>query len=99
MDCGKAPPDLDPRHKIMHKRSHKPKKHKLGHKRVVGGKDSRPGAWPWQVLLQWANGSVNNHRSYCGGAILSKDFVLTAAHCQLRPQRGNCIIKQISIYY
>ena len=54
-------------------------------KRIVGGNAADPGEWPWQVLLQWENGTASYKRycnsSYCSGAILSKYFVLTAAHC------------------
>ena len=54
-------------------------------KRIVGGNAADPGEWPWQVLLQWENGTAIYKRmsnwSYCGGAILSKHFILTAAHC------------------
>ncbi|XP_077786216.1 coagulation factor X-like isoform X2 [Podarcis muralis] len=44
--------------------------------RVVGGSFCRPGGCPWQVLLQ-------NKRGYgfCGGSLISSQWVLTAAHC------------------
>lgn len=48
-----------------------------GSKRIVGGERSDPGEWPWQVLLNY----TEEEDSYCGGAILSKHFVLTASHC------------------
>ena len=56
-------------------------------KRIVGGKFADPGEWPWQALLQWQNGTGvykrESNTTFCGGAILSKHFVLTAAHCKL----------------
>ena len=65
-------------------------------KRIVGGNAADPGEWPWQVLLQWENGTAIYKRysnlSYCGGAILSKHFILTAAHCYLN---GKFNISQI----
>ena len=44
-------------------------------KRIIGGRKSKEGEWPWQVYLNSSNGE------YCGGAILSEHFILTASHC------------------
>ncbi|XP_062988494.1 coagulation factor VII-like isoform X2 [Elgaria multicarinata webbii] len=44
--------------------------------RIIGGSFCHPGGCPWQVLIQ-------NHRGYgfCGGSLISSQWVLTAAHC------------------
>uniref|UniRef100_A0A8C4RH67 Acrosin n=1 Tax=Erpetoichthys calabaricus TaxID=27687 RepID=A0A8C4RH67_ERPCA len=42
---------------------------------VIGGSDSLPGAWPWQVSLQY------NFEHKCEGSIISNNWILTAAHC------------------
>ncbi|XP_078062863.1 acrosin-like [Mustelus asterias] len=47
--------------------------------RVVGGQDALPGAWPWQVSVQYRQDSMSWH--VCGGAIIDSRWVLTAAHC------------------
>nr|XP_049584098.1 granzyme B-like isoform X8 [Syngnathus scovelli] len=44
---------------------------------IVGGKESEPHSKAYMVSLQHANGSHE-----CGGVLIRKDFVLTAAHCQ-----------------
>ncbi|XP_030640923.1 elastase 2 like [Chanos chanos] len=47
--------------------------------RVVGGVDVRAHSWPWQISLQYT--SSGNWYHTCGGTLISKDWVLTAAHC------------------
>ncbi|XP_028301664.1 elastase-1-like [Gouania willdenowi] len=47
--------------------------------RVVGGEVARPNSWPWQISLQYKSGSRFYHT--CGGTLIKRDWVLTAAHC------------------
>ena len=50
-------------------------------KRIFGGKESQPGEWPWMVTIMTKRSSGIKPTKICGGAILSKHFILTAAHC------------------
>ncbi|XP_072350843.1 transmembrane protease serine 12-like [Scyliorhinus torazame] len=47
--------------------------------RVLGGQDALPGAWPWQVSVQFRLREFRWH--VCGGMIIDRRWVLTAAHC------------------
>uniref|UniRef100_V5HCS8 Putative trypsin-like serine protease n=1 Tax=Ixodes ricinus TaxID=34613 RepID=V5HCS8_IXORI len=44
--------------------------------RIINGTEATPGRWPWMVGLYTAE-----DRFYCGGVLISRQFVLTAAHC------------------
>ncbi|XP_027047208.1 chymotrypsinogen B-like [Pocillopora damicornis] len=43
--------------------------------RVVNGENASPHSWPWQISLRV------NGRHICGGSLIDKDWVVTAAHC------------------
>ncbi|NWI11820.1 OVCH2 protein, partial [Crypturellus soui] len=43
--------------------------------RVIGGEEAVPYSWPWQVSVQISDEHI------CGGAVLAKEWVVTAAHC------------------
>ncbi|MPC28803.1 Chymotrypsin BII [Portunus trituberculatus] len=43
--------------------------------RIVGGKEATPHAWPHQVAL------FIDDMYFCGGSLISDEWVLTAAHC------------------
>uniref|UniRef100_H9GC52 Peptidase S1 domain-containing protein n=1 Tax=Anolis carolinensis TaxID=28377 RepID=H9GC52_ANOCA len=43
--------------------------------RIVGGDDATNGAWPWQVAV------LRSYYFICGGSLIDKEWVLSAAHC------------------
>lgn len=47
---------------------------------IVGGQESEPGEWPWQVGLVFRGYDAFNGQ-FCGGSLLAPRWVVTAAHC------------------
>ncbi|XP_034044824.1 ovochymase-2 [Thalassophryne amazonica] len=47
--------------------------------RVVNGIEAVPHSWPWQVSMQLS--LTTSYRHICGGSLIHKQWVLTAAHC------------------
>ncbi|KAK8766775.1 hypothetical protein V5799_006448 [Amblyomma americanum] len=50
--------------------------------RIVGGRNSFFGEWPWQVLVKEATWLGLFIKNKCGGVLISDRYALTAAHCQ-----------------
>ncbi|KAM7014987.1 LOW QUALITY PROTEIN: transmembrane protease serine 9-like [Tautogolabrus adspersus] len=50
-----------------------------GYSRIVNGEEAVPHSWPWQVSLQDYTGF-----HFCGGSLISENWVVTAAHCSIR---------------
>ncbi|KAI1289965.1 Clotting factor B [Halotydeus destructor] len=52
---------------------------------IVGGWDAVPNSWPFAVAIFQRSSKDPNKRSFiCGGSILNRRFIITAAHCVVR---------------
>ena len=49
----------------------------LNPQQIVGGSNARPGDWPWQVGFARAGSTF----VYCGGTLVSDEWIISAAHC------------------
>ncbi|XP_037068009.1 clotting factor B-like isoform X2 [Pollicipes pollicipes] len=52
--------------------------------RIIGGRIAEPNAWPWLAALGYEF-TENKIEFFCGGALLTDQHVLTAAHC-IKPE-------------
>ena len=48
---------------------------------IMGGEVAAPGAWPWQVVLIDPSAGSDLDGFFCGGSLISAEWVVTAAHC------------------
>ncbi|KFQ84878.1 Granzyme A, partial [Phoenicopterus ruber ruber] len=53
---------------------------------IIGGRVVRPHSWPFMAAIQTKDGTV------CGGALVEKQWVLTAAHCQLNKSEVRVVL-------
>jgi secreted trypsin-like serine protease len=53
--------------------------------KIIGGVKSPPNSWPFQAGLLIAAQSDNFLAQFCGGSVIDEEFVLTAAHCVVKP--------------
>jgi uncharacterized repeat protein (TIGR02543 family) len=56
--------------------------------KIVGGSDQPISYAPWQVALLYSSKSSNFQGQFCGGSIISREWIVTAAHC-LDVEPGN----------
>ncbi|CAI9554819.1 unnamed protein product [Staurois parvus] len=59
--------------------------------RIVGGRDCKLGECPWQALL-----ISDENEPFCGGTILSNQFILTAAHCMNQTKFFKVVVGEVN---
>jgi len=64
--------------------------------RVVGGDVARPNSWPWQISLQYKSGSGFRHT--CGGTLIERGWVMTAAHCVDSKRTWRVVLGEHDLY-
>merc|ERR1719290_295038 len=53
---------------------------------IVNGKNAKEGAYPWQASIQQRGSHI------CGASIISRNWLLTAAHCKEYPARMYTVV-------
>ncbi|MGB0388758.1 MAG: trypsin-like serine protease [Ardenticatenaceae bacterium] len=68
---------------------------------IVGGQVAQAGAWPWQVALidpnQVGSGPNFLNAQFCGGSLIDREWVVTAAHCLETEEGGVTAASDVNI--
>lgn len=67
--------------------------------RIFGGEEANAADWPWMTALRIAFN--DNTNGFCGGQLISPDWVLTAAHCLVKEGSGSdpVFASRAALYY
>ena len=62
-----------------------------GNERIINGENALEGSWPWVVSLKKIQ-SFGSLSIFCGGSLIEKDLVVTAAHCMDNININNFVV-------
>ncbi|CAG2115618.1 unnamed protein product [Medioppia subpectinata] len=63
------------------------------HRRIVGGREAEPRAFPWIAAL----GTQGEFLPFCGGTLISNQYVVSAAHC-FRNRRPDQLVVRLGAH-
>ena len=68
---------------------------------IVGGREAKIGQFPWMALLGYDPSAVSGSEIFylCGGSVINKHYVLTAAHCINTENGFPMYVQLILIFY
>lgn len=64
--------------------------------RIIGGNDTEIGEYPWIALLRFQTRN-RKIQATCAGSLISKRFVLTAAHCYTSAKKKGWVIHSVRV--
>ncbi|XP_045515343.1 tissue-type plasminogen activator-like [Pieris brassicae] len=65
----------------LRRHTRQPRERSAGQLRIIKGRESKRGAWPWQVSLQLLHPNYGLISHWCGGVLIHPMWLLTTAHC------------------
>ncbi|KAJ0177572.1 hypothetical protein K1T71_006445 [Dendrolimus kikuchii] len=65
----------------LQRHTRQPRDRTAGQLRIIRGRESKRGAWPWQVSLQLLHPNYGLIGHWCGGVLVHPLWLLTTAHC------------------
>ncbi len=65
---------------------------------IVNGKPAEDHKWPWQIRMFYSDAA--DDKGSCGGSLISKQWVLIAAHCVVVPDNGEIVhVSKVMVGY